>query len=222
MIFLSAGEIPRKFSADGVSMGVMEPRGDETDEVLVRRAQGGGRGAFGCLAGRYRGMVRAMAFLRTRDDEAAEDLAQEALAKAWEKLSTLQEPGAFRGWLQVIVINACRNWSRRRWPASLDDLPEPPPDAAPGPLDGLLARERRELWRRALLAIPEANRLPLIMHVRGGQSYEEIARQLDVPVSTVEGRIHRARLQLRRLLRNDAAELLGEPRRYWQGEGDTR
>ncbi|MHB9110015.1 MAG: RNA polymerase sigma factor [Armatimonadota bacterium] len=203
-------------------MGVMEPRGDETDSELVRRAQGGERGAFDCLAARYRGMARAMAFLRTRDDEAAEDLAQEALAKAWEKLPSLQEPGAFRGWLQVIVINACRNWSRgRQWPESLDDLPEPPPDPAPGPLDGLLARERRELWRKALLALPEANRLPLIMHVRGGQSYEEIARQLDVPVSTIEGRIHRARLQLRRLLRNDAAELLGEPRRHWQGEGNT-
>jgi len=200
-------------------MGVMEPQGDETDDVLVRRAQGSERAAFDCLAARYRGMVRAMAFIRTRDDEAAEDLTQEALAKAWEKLPTLQERGAFRGWLQVITINACRNWSRgRQWPASLDELPEPPPDPAPGPLDGLLARERRALWRRALLEIPEANRLPLIMHVRGGQSYEEIARQLDVPVTTIEGRIHRARLQLRRLLRDDAAELLGEPRRYWQGE----
>jgi len=203
-------------------MGLMEPRGDETDNELVRRAQGGERWAFDCLASRYRGMIRGMAFIRTRDDEAADDLTQEALAKAWEKLPSLLEPGAFRGWLQAITINACRNWSRGvKWPESLDDLPEPPPDPAPGPLDGLLALERRELWRRALLAIPEANRLPLIMHVRGGQSYEEIARQLDVPVTTIEGRIHRARLQLRRLLRNDAAELLGEPRRHWQREGDT-
>jgi len=204
-------------------MGLMEPRGDETDSELVRRAQGGERGAFDCLAARYRGMVRAMVFIRTRDDEAAEDITQETLAKVWEKLPALQERGAFRGWLQVITINACRNWSRgRQWPESLDELPEPPPDPSPGPLDGLLARERRDLWRRALLELPEANRLPLIMHVRGGQSYEEIARQLDVPVTTIEGRIHRARLQLRRLLRDDAAELLGEPRRYWQGEGDMR
>ena len=156
-------------------------------------------------------MVRAMAFLRTRDEEAAEDLAQEVLAKAWEKLSELHVPEAFRGWLQAIAANAARNWCRRPAPpASLDALETVPPDAAPGPLERLLQRERRRLWRDAMLALPEANRLPLLMHARDGLPYEEIARQLGVPVTTIEGRIHRARVQLRRLLRDDAAALLGE------------
>jgi RNA polymerase sigma-70 factor (ECF subfamily) len=96
-------------------------------------------------------------------------------------------------------------------------MKEPPPDPSPGPLDGLLARERRDLWKRALLALPPDNRLPLIMHVWGRQSYQEIACQLDVPVSTIEGRIHRAKMQLRRLLHEDAAELLGDSRRHWEG-----
>jgi RNA polymerase sigma-70 factor (ECF subfamily) len=76
------------------------------------------------------------------------------------------------------------------------------------------------LWGRALLAIPTENRLALVMHLWGGQSYEEIAHLLDVPVTTIEGRIHRARVQLRRLLRDDAAELK-EKERPRREEGDT-
>lgn len=203
-------------------MVMMEPLGDEDDSALVRRAQANERVAFDCLARRYRGMVRAMAFVRTRDDEAAEDLTQEALAKAWEKLSMLQAPEAFRGWLQAILINTCRNWTRgRAWPESLEEIAELPPNPTPGPLESLLARERRALWRRALLAIPAENRLALVMHLWGGQSYEEIAHLLDVPVTTIEGRIHRARIQLRRLLRDDAAGLTEKNRRRRkEGESD--
>ncbi len=66
------------------------------------------------------------------------------------------------------------------------------------------------------MALPEGNRLTLLMRIWGQSSYEEIAAFLNVPVTTIEGRIHRAKLQLRRLLRAEAATLLGEPRRRWQ------
>lgn len=130
----------------------------------------------------------------------------------------MQEPRAFAAWLKTIALNACRTWCRRAaWPQSLDALDDALalPDFQPGPLEVLLEREKQQAWRQALLTLSEANRLALLMHVWGGSSYAEIALFLEVPLTTVEGRIHRAKQQLRRLLKDNATELLGEPRQCW-------
>src|SRR4051794_2123989 len=93
--------------------------------ALVRQAQAGDARAFDRLARHYRGSLLAHAFMRTGDMEAAEDLVQEVLTRAWEKLPALQEPGAFVPWLRAIVANACRSWYRRTpRPISLDEETE--------------------------------------------------------------------------------------------------
>jgi RNA polymerase sigma-70 factor (ECF subfamily) len=78
---------------------------------------------------------------------------------------------------------------------------------------------RREMMRQvrhALQRLPENNRLALIMHVLHGLPYQGIATSLGVPVTTVEGRIHRARRELRRehekWLVDAASEQEEEPR----------
>jgi len=168
----------------------------------VRAAQAGDRAAFDALAARYRGLVVAMAFLRTGDRSDAEDLAQEVLTKAWQRLGELQEPAAFVGWLRVITQNACRDWQRKlaRIPPALElgDIADMPASLRWSPPDVALRQEERRRWRQALQALSEGNRLALALHLCGGYSYEEIASLLEVPVSTVEGRIYRAKQQLRR------------------------
>lgn len=183
--------------------------------ALVRQAQAGDRAAFDRLAGHYRPLVRALAFVRTGDRAEAEDLVQDVLLNAWRKLPALHDPAKFLPWLKAIAANACHSWFRRARPASLSD-PDHERLHAPGlpPLDALLARERERELHRALVAIPEANRTALLMHVWGGYAYEEIAAVTGVRVTTVEGRIHRAKKQLRCLLRDEGAEFLGgTPRR---------
>lgn len=191
----------------------------------MRRAQAGDRAAFDRLAGRYRPALRAMAFLRTSDREAAQDLAQETLARAWGALPTLREPGAFLPWLKTIAGRACLNWHRQARPA---DLPLTSAADAPDrhglqPLPILLARERGRALRRALAALPDANRLALLMHVWEGASYQQIADFTGVAVTTVEGRISRARARLRRLLRDDEDVLFDKPARRGRprNEGET-
>lgn len=171
---------------------------------LTEDAQGGDRAAFNALASHHRPLLFALAFLRTSHTEEAEDLVQEILLKAWEKLPTLHSPALFLPWLKAITANACTSWHRRsRFLPKLLDA-----EAASGltsdrgrPLEQLLLREQQRELHDVLLMLPEANRVALLMHVWGGSSYDDIAASVGVPATTVEGRIYRARRQLERLLR---------------------
>ena len=170
---------------------------------LAECARTGDRDAFNRLADHYRPLLFALAFLRTSHHEEAEDLVQEVLLKAWESLPALRDVALFLPWLKTITANACTSWHRRSrsapTPLSVETVPGLVADKG-RPLELLLHRERQRELQQALLTLPEANRVALLMCAWGGASYEDIAASTGVPATTVEGRIYRARRQLGRLL----------------------
>lgn len=135
------------------------------------------------------GMLYRVAYAILRNDDACMDAMQETALKAWEKRHTLREQRYFRTWVTRICINTCRSMqSARRRLVSIEEVPEPslsPPDPA---LD------------LALAALPENLRLPLVLCCCEGMTYAEVAAALRLPVATVRGRIHRAKLELRKEL----------------------
>ena len=130
-----------------------------------------------------------VAYTLLRNDAVCRDAMQEAALKAWEKRYTLKDERYFATWLIRILINACHDIQRRRLRVlALEDLPEPsvpPPDPT---------------LSMALASLPEKLRLPLTLHEMEGMPYAEISRVLHIPQTTVVGRIHRAKLQLRKEL----------------------
>lgn len=135
------------------------------------------------------GMLYRVAYSILRNDDACMDAMQETALKAWEKRHTLREPRYFRTWVIRICINACRSMQRARGRiVSIEDVPEP----ALSPPDPVLDL--------ALAALPENLRLPLVLCYCEGMTYAEIATTLRLPVATVRGRIHRAKMELRKEL----------------------
>lgn len=204
-------------------MGTEGATADTADPArLIRQAQAGDRAAFDGLAAHYRAAVVALAFSRTGDRDLAEDLAQEILVLAWRGLPALEDPAAFPAWLRQVAMNACRSWYRRTrpWPQSLDErqASEHLPDPGTGPLDSALARAEARDLRAALLMLPQANRYALVLHAWGRYTYEEIAGFLQIPPSTVDGRIRRAKARMRELLGAAAGEEFGGARPRWRKE----
>jgi|GEM_PF-1174084 len=170
------------------------------DAALVRLAQSGERAAFDALAMRYRGLVLGIMRRHVPDAE-VEDLAQEALARAWIKLPSLREPRAFPAWLSRMAMNIARRWHKRagcRMVPFDEDTAFPCPTF--DPLETMLHAEKVLELRAALLELSLINRQALIMHQWGHYTYPEIAQCLDLPRNTVAARIHRAKGQLRRRL----------------------
>jgi len=171
---------------------------DVTD--LVAAARAGNEGAFQTLAGRYRHGIYAVCLDRTGDFDLAEDLTQEALLRAHAQLHTLREPAAFPAWLRQIALNCCRAWQRRAWPEAVAVDPDACPQLTTDVFREAMRREAAREIRAALARLPENNRLAVIMFYVRGNTYREIAEFLNIPESTVLGRLYRARSQLRSLL----------------------
>ena len=138
---------------------------------------------------RASGMLYRVSYAILRNNEDCKDALQEAALKAWEKRGSLREKQHFTTWITRILINESRNIQRkRRSVVSLEEVSEPSSD----PPDLSLALMLQEM--------PERLRLPLILKYSEGMSYEQIAKTLRLPLSTVRGRIYRAKQQLRKEL----------------------
>ncbi len=164
------------------------------DAYLVSRAKAGRRDAFEELVRRHRDIVYRVALRMLGDQREAEDAAQEALLQAWRALDGFRGDSAFSTWLYRITVNRCLNMLRARH----ETEPLMTDRASSGPSTEVVVESRLQLddVRRAILRLTPEQRAPLVLRELEGCSYEELAEILDVSVSAVKSRLHRARLEL--------------------------
>jgi RNA polymerase sigma-70 factor (ECF subfamily) len=167
------------------------------DSDLVRRWQEGDEDAFAALVRRWQAPVaRFLARLVGRPD-AVPDLCQDVFLRVFLARARYRQAGAFSTWLYRIALNAGRDALRRARRG-----PRPLPEADPPAAEGLAeARcEQQELAcavEGALAELPEALREVLVLRHYEGLSFEEIARLLGAPVSTLKSRFAAALGRLR-------------------------
>jgi RNA polymerase sigma-70 factor, ECF subfamily len=193
----------------------MEPKGccvnteqaADTQERLIELARAGDREAFGRLVSLHYDGVIQVVYRMCSDVQIAEDAAQEAFIRAWQKLSSFQEQASFRNWIYRIALNAAYDLLRRKAAADLDDeetgMLE---DSTPGPEASLLTKEQAERVKAAIQALPEASRAVIVLREYGGLSYQEISEVLEIPIGTVMSRLNYARDTLRKTLERFPSE----------------
>jgi RNA polymerase sigma-70 factor (ECF subfamily) len=138
--------------------------------------------------------VRAFARSLCRDACEAEDLAQDAIAKAWAGRGGFQAGTNIKAWTFMILRNQFYSNKRRAW-RSVPLDPEVAAETLIAVDDPSGNLELDEL-RRALAMIPDEQREALILIGAGGLSYEEAAAICGVAVGTVKSRVSRARDRL--------------------------
>lgn len=189
---------------------------DQDDAALVACVLAGERGAFDILLERYSSSVQHLCTVLLGNTVEAQDIAQEASLQAFLGLARLREPGRFAAWFHAIAANLARSALRRRRECSLytlneDDTIQTLWIDAPLTLEEYQAeKEIHETILQALQDLSHVNRQAVIGFYLQGYSYEELAQILDVPVSTVKGRLFQGRQQLRTLLR-PLADTLFQP-----------
>jgi RNA polymerase sigma-70 factor, ECF subfamily len=168
---------------------------DAADALLAQRAADGDELAFAVIVRRHAPYLRALTTGLLRSNADVDDVVQDAFITAWDKLPDLRDGRGLRSWLAAIAARkATDRLRRRRDQTPLDDVdPVAPGDdpAASAELSSQMAA-----LGRALADLPDEVRITWTLREVSGRSYEQIAADLDVPVSTVRGRLARARAHL--------------------------
>jgi RNA polymerase sigma-70 factor, ECF subfamily len=184
---------------------------DVSDQQVVVFAQEGREDAYRELIKRYERPVYSLIYRMVRDNETAEDLAQETFIKVLNNIDRYRPEFKFSSWLFKIANNITIDHLRRR---QLDTISiEGAPDAVTGermratavtvasggesPLEELESKEIGASIEQAIAKLrPEYRACIILRHVED-YSYDEIAEIVKLPLGTVKTYIHRARQELR-------------------------
>ncbi len=148
------------------------------------------------LVDAYQTSLLRMCHIHLQDGALAEDAVQETFLKAYRALSSFKNEGSEKAWLMKIAINTCRDIRRSSWYkyvnrwVSPDDLPE---EASRGDVSN-------EELSSAILKLPTKQREVIMLFYYQNMKLADIAGILGIPLSTVSGRLGRARKKLKALL----------------------
>ena len=168
------------------------------DAELVIHAQNGGQQAFATLADALYGRLHQVAYRILRDRPTAEDATQQAVLSMWRDLPQLRDPDRFEAWSYRLLVNACNSEFRRRkrtLPSVGSQSPLEP--VAPDDFGHLYDRDQVE---RGFAELSVDHRAVLVLRYYLDLSLEAIAESLDVPIGTVNSRLHRALGRMRQAL----------------------
>jgi RNA polymerase sigma-70 factor (ECF subfamily) len=171
--------------------------GKADDDALLVASGAGDERAFRALVSRHLTRVLSLARRMTGNVAEAEDVAQEAFLRAWQKAPGWRTGEArFSTWLYRVVVNLCLDRRRRKPMAPLEAAGDPL-DPAPSAEATLVENQRTRIVATALAALPDRQRAALVLSYYEGVSNVEAAEALGVSVSALESLLVRARKALR-------------------------
>ncbi|HEY6316653.1 MAG TPA: sigma-70 family RNA polymerase sigma factor [Acidimicrobiia bacterium] len=186
------------------------PLGDVSDEGLLARFAASDPDAASAFVERFQRRVYGLAQTIIGDPRGAEDVAQEALLRAWRH-GAVYDPqrGGVVTWLLTITRNLAIDAIRVRRPVAVDPddlLGLSPTSAEPDPSAAALLDDDLAWLRDALTQLPDAQRRALALASGWGLSAREIAERENIPLGTAKTRIRTALVRLRAARPDDGSQ----------------
>ena len=183
-------------------------RPQDNDVVLAQKSADGDTAAFEELYHRHFRRVYALCLRMTGNPEQAEDLTQDVFIQLFNKIGSFRGDSAFTTWLHRMTVNQVLMYFRKRSTKSemtaIDD--ETPDQIVRGTENpNAMPVIDRIALEKAVQQLPPGYRTVFILHDVEGYEHEEIARMMGVAEGTSKSQLHKARLKLRNLIRQQAA-----------------
>jgi RNA polymerase sigma-70 factor (ECF subfamily) len=172
----------------------------ETEQQIIRKAAAGDRMAFRQLVLDHSHAMYRLAWRLTCDQNAADDIVQEAFIKVWKKLGDFRMESGFRAWLHRITVNTAMDYLRKRSTRQRFETEEPQvervvPDAAGARPETQI--DIRRQTRLAMQGLSENERAALMLKHYEGHSINEIAQMLELTTGACKQTIFRAVRKMR-------------------------
>ena len=196
------------------AVGTSMPNQKISDHALIEATRDGDEAAFGEIMNRYRGPITNYLYRFLNDYEEAVDLAQETFVRVYFAIDRYHTQFAFSTYIYRIATNLAiseiRKRKRRRLLSltglfqSEDDIPVEfqPPDTRVLADEELENEERDKTIARAIAALPEKYRVPVILRDIEGKTYDEVAEIMELGLGTTKSRISRGRGLLKEKLQH--------------------
>lgn len=180
------------------------------DFILVEAALKGEEKAFAKLMSRYKDAIYFMLLKMVNNKNDAEDLTIEAFGKAFKNLHQYSPNYAFSTWLFKIATNNCIDFLRKRRGVYVsiennqengdNDSPIKLRSTEPDPEEKLIRIQKAILMRRIVHRLKPRYRILVELRYFREYSYEEIAKELNLPLGTVKAQLFRAREMLFKMI----------------------
>jgi RNA polymerase sigma-70 factor, ECF subfamily len=183
---------------------LQNPQQAERIATALERAVQGDGPAFAELVAAHQAMVFSIALHYLQDRALAEDVAQEVFLELYQNLSAIESSGHLTYWLRRVSVHRCIDQGRRRKhrrETALDGLAEPGTESVVA--DPALLGKLRE----TLDALPDRQRMVVILRYQEDLGPAEIAELMRIPVNTVKSTLHRSLEELRKKLTRRLGEI---------------
>ena len=185
-----------------------------SDEDLCARIAARDTAAFDLIVERHQARAYRLACSILGNEDDARDVSQEAFIRLYEAAHSFDRRARFSTWFYRILVNLCIDHQRRnRWWRKFVPLTGPnddpdapaidPPSTEPGPLDQTLRRQSIERLNRALGRLSPHQRTAVLLQMQQGFTSKEIAAVLNCSENTARVHLHRAIIQLRKVLKDE-------------------
>ena len=178
------------------------------EHQLVLAIKEGDKNSFAQLVDTYKNKIYSMAYKFTNDYVDAQDLAQEIFIKVYGQIGRFQGNSKLSTWIYKVGINTCIDWKRKKdrlRETSLTDLNLTKHNHIiinntildKTPENKTIHNEEQRELHQIIYNMSEIYKIVIIMYHFNNMSYEEIGKNLNIPIKTVETRLYRARKILR-------------------------
>jgi len=186
----------------------------QNESALVCAAREGDAGALNTLLIRHWGWLKALVYGASANAQDLDDIMQDVCLRVVKRIHTLREPECFCAWLAILArreaVKHYRAKARRLDQPGLDSTIAPLAGQGRGPLENL---ERKELCRKILdtvESLPEKYREVFMLAHSGELTYAQMAEVLDVPITTMQIRLVRARRMVKNALAGHSGQKVHE------------
>lgn len=182
------------------------------DMVLIDEALAGNQNSYAKLMKKYQPMITHLIYRMISKKEDVEDLTQEAFIKAFNSLANFDKQFAFSTWLFKIATNNAIDYLRKKklYTFSIDKKIEADdsdysfeiPDHENKPDSNVMDKQLRVILDEAIESLPPKYKDVIVLRHKKEKEYEEIAKELNLPLGTVKAHIFRGRELLNKYLKD--------------------
>lgn len=178
----------------------------DDDLQLLDRCIAGDREAFDELVLKHQKALFSMLYRMVSDADDAADILQKTFVKAFTGIRGFERRSSFRTWLYQIAINLAKNLYRDRSRAGKVSLDDVIIRRDPKTLESLVKKESRDRLYKALTALPEKQRLTVMLRVQEQKTFDEIAGIMKCSVGTSKANYHHGVQKLKAMFEEPAAK----------------